>query len=106
MEEDYSTSSTELQFELSLSGSSAEGSSSNERSENPKQNTRSLFMKVYFDGLPFGRTVDLSTHDGYQSLEETVEELFSIKIINSASNILTYEDIEGDWNRVGDVPWE
>lgn len=85
------------------------------------------FVKVNMDGLQIGRKVDLSVHACYETLARTIEEMFfkSSTTINSMSLagmnkqtvqpsklldgssefVLTYEDKEGDWMLVGDVPW-
>ncbi|KAK4341637.1 hypothetical protein RND71_040138 [Anisodus tanguticus] len=78
------------------------------------------FVKVNMDGLPIGRKVDLNAHTCYESLAETLEDMFfkstksgekeqatkSFKLLDGSSEfVLTYEDKEGDWMLVGDVPW-
>ncbi|KAL0927332.1 hypothetical protein M5K25_001495 [Dendrobium thyrsiflorum] len=88
--------STDLQLGLSLSTSSFQESS-------PTERTESLFVKVYMEGIPIGRKLNLFTLDGYQSLIRTLQQMFRTTIV---SNVLTYEDKEGDWMMVGDVPWE
>ncbi|XP_031268912.1 auxin-responsive protein IAA13-like [Pistacia vera] len=91
----------------------------------------SLFVKVNMDGIPIGRKVDLGTHSCYETLAQTLEDMFhrptttitgmrsSIqehdtrveatrrsKLLDGTSDfVLTYEDKEGDWMLVGDVPW-
>nr|AOS89826.1 indole-3-acetic acid inducible 30-like 1 [Phalaenopsis aphrodite subsp. formosana] len=105
---------TELHMKLNLSDSSFEGSCSNDRNKKPRQNAQSLFVKVHMDGTSFGRNLDLLTQDGYQSLITTIEQMFNTTIIypyksrtsSPTSNILVYEDTEGDWTTVGDVPWK
>nr|CAD1830828.1 unnamed protein product [Ananas comosus var. bracteatus] len=85
----------------------------------------SPFVKVYMDGDPIGRKVDLSAHHSYESLALSLELMFrsptlplsaSVVVINGATAsklldgssefALTYEDREGDCMLVGDVPWE
>ncbi|KAI3743098.1 hypothetical protein L1987_60801 [Smallanthus sonchifolius] len=80
------------------------------------------FVKVNMDGLPIGRKVDLNAHDCYEALALALEIMFlkactsftSIrrekqqrsKLLDGSSEfVLTYEDKEGDWMLVGDVPW-
>ncbi|XP_042516358.1 auxin-responsive protein IAA13-like [Macadamia integrifolia] len=92
----------------------------------------SLFVKVNMDGVPIGRKVDLNAHNCYETLAQTLEEMFHsptttinircsggekehgtiveatkpLKLLNASSEfVLTYEDKEGDWMLVGDVPW-
>ncbi|KAE8679651.1 Auxin-responsive protein IAA11 [Hibiscus syriacus] len=93
---------------------------------------KSLFVKANMDGIPIGRKVDLNAHESYEKLAKTLEEMFleTTPSVNSAGSIalqrdmtnkmarpskllngfsdfvLTYEDKEGDWMLVGDVPWE
>ncbi|CAA6655421.1 unnamed protein product [Spirodela intermedia] len=71
----------------------------------------SLFVKVNMDGMPIGRKVDLNSHHTYEALAMALEEMFQSR--NSKANlldgssgfVLTYEDKDGDWMLVGDVPW-
>ncbi|KAE8664855.1 Auxin-responsive protein IAA11 [Hibiscus syriacus] len=91
-----------------------------------------LFVKVNMDGIPIGRKVDLNAHESYEKLAKTLEEMFlettpsvnsagsmalqrdmknkmarPSKLLNGSSDfVLAYEDKEGDWMLVGDVPWE
>lgn len=74
-----------------------------------------LYVKVYMEGIPIGRKLDLLAHHGYHSLITTLIQMFRTTILspdiisnNSSDNchILTYEDKDGDWMMVGDVPWE
>ncbi|KAL8262824.1 hypothetical protein R6Q59_024173 [Mikania micrantha] len=87
-----------------------------------KETGHSGFVKVNMDGLPIGRKVDLNAHDCYETLAQALEIMFlkastSAKFIRaekhqrsrlldgSSDFVLTYEDKEGDWMLVGDVPW-
>ncbi|XP_048430494.1 auxin-responsive protein IAA12-like isoform X2 [Pyrus x bretschneideri] len=80
------------------------------------------FVKVNMDGIPIGRKVDLNAHSCYETLAQTLEEMFisptttiggdteqakkPSKLLDGSSEfVLTYEDKEGDWMLVGDVPW-
>ncbi|KAA8527819.1 hypothetical protein F0562_035312 [Nyssa sinensis] len=85
------------------------------------------FVKVNMDGLPIGRKVDLNAHACYETLAQTLEEMFfrptttissfgssgekeratqPSKLLDGSSEfVLTYEDKDGDWMLVGDVPW-
>ncbi|OMO98142.1 AUX/IAA protein [Corchorus capsularis] len=93
---------------------------------------KSLFVKVNMDGIPIGRKVDLNAHESYEKLAKTLEDMFlktntsvnpvvsrarehglmnqitrPSKLLDGSSDfVLTYEDKEGDWMLVGDVPWE
>ncbi|GMH02560.1 hypothetical protein Nepgr_004399 [Nepenthes gracilis] len=92
----------------------------------------SMFVKVNMDGIGIGRKVDLNAHSSYESLARTLEEMFTepartvdtlkstgevssvvlkatrlSKLMDGSSDyVLTYEDRDGDWMLVGDVPWE
>ncbi|XP_068473102.1 auxin-responsive protein IAA11-like isoform X2 [Phaseolus vulgaris] len=108
------------------------GSDSNNTVSKENVNLRnSLFVKVKMDGIPIGRKVDLNVHGSYETLAQTLEEMFeesTTVLPNKGSNgedhgtivggnghskwldgssdfVLTYEDKEGDWMLVGDVPW-
>ncbi|KAH9315489.1 hypothetical protein KI387_024116, partial [Taxus chinensis] len=93
----------------------------------------SLYVKVNMDGVPIGRKVDLNAHDSYEALALALEDMFQrpsnansqnagqipmqktrsvanepkrSRFLDSSSDfVLTYEDKEGDWMLVGDVPW-
>ncbi|KAL8104840.1 hypothetical protein AgCh_028855 [Apium graveolens] len=99
------------------------------RDDNDTTKERGLvkFVKVNMDGLQIGRKVDLSVHACYETLARTIEEMFfkssttmnpnslagmnkqtvqPSKLLDGSSEfVLTYEDKEGDWMLVGDVPW-
>ncbi|XP_054785148.1 auxin-responsive protein IAA20-like [Prosopis cineraria] len=75
----------------------------------------SLFVKVYMEGIPIGRKLNLVAHDGYHELVRTLENMFDTTILWGTGmdgvqpercHVLTYEDEEGDLVMVGDVPWE
>ncbi|XP_028786475.1 auxin-responsive protein IAA20-like isoform X1 [Neltuma alba] len=75
----------------------------------------SLFVKVYMEGIPIGRKLNLVAHDGYHGLVRTLENMFDTTILWGTGmdgvqpercHVLTYEDEEGDLVMVGDVPWE
>ncbi|GAU16757.1 hypothetical protein TSUD_200000 [Trifolium subterraneum] len=74
----------------------------------------SLFVKVYMEGIPIGRKLNLLEHDSYDGLIKALCHMFKTIIISPNSqplnswnfHVLTYEDEEGDWMMVGDVPWE
>ncbi|KAJ4968369.1 hypothetical protein NE237_015070 [Protea cynaroides] len=73
-----------------------------------------FFVKVYMEGVPIGRKLDLFAHHGYDGLITTLAHMFRTNILYPAmdgvhfdkDHVLTYEDKEGDWMMVGDVPWE
>ncbi|CAF1699849.1 hypothetical protein HID58_051855 [Brassica napus] len=80
------------------------------------------FIKVNMDGVAIGRKVDLNAHSSYENLAHTLEDMFfrtspgtigltgqftkPLRLLDGSSEfVLTYEDKEGDWMLVGDVPW-
>ncbi|KAJ7963036.1 Auxin-responsive protein [Quillaja saponaria] len=88
-----------------------------------------LYVKVSMDGAPYLRKVDLKTYSNYVKLSSALEKMFSCFTIGQCSShglpakdglserclkdllhgseyVLTYEDKDGDWMLVGDVPWE
>lgn len=106
---------------------------SNIKNNQGKGNGKSMFVKVNMDGVPIGRKVDLNAHLSYETLAQALEDMFhrptistssmippnglqedsamveamkSSKLLDGSSEfVLTYEDREGDWMLVGDVPW-
>ncbi|XP_050205512.1 auxin-responsive protein IAA9-like [Mercurialis annua] len=88
-----------------------------------------LFVKVSMDGAPYLRKVDLRTYSVYRELSCALEKMFSCftigqcgshgapgreklsesklrDLLSGSEYVLTYEDKDGDWMLVGDVPWE
>jgi len=94
----------------------------------------SILVKVYMDGLPIGRKVDLTTHNSYDKLKYALEDMFQqfigqpiggpqsftggntgvssstssrkLNFLHNSDYVLTYEDCDSDHMLVGDVPWE
>ncbi|OEL31182.1 Auxin-responsive protein IAA30 [Dichanthelium oligosanthes] len=84
------------------------------------------FVKVSLDGAPYLRKVDLKMYKSYQELSKALEKMFSsftigscgsqgmngmnesklVDLLNGSEYVPTYEDKDGDWMLVGDVPWE
>ncbi|XAR50662.1 hypothetical protein NMG60_11005047 [Bertholletia excelsa] len=88
-----------------------------------------LYVKVSMDGAPYLRKVDLKTYSNYVELSSALEKMFScftigqcssqelpgqdglsesriVDLLHGSEYVLTYEDKDGDWMLVGDVPWE
>ncbi|XP_057725848.1 auxin-responsive protein IAA27-like [Arachis stenosperma] len=88
-----------------------------------------LYVKVSMDGAPYLRKVDLKTYSNYKELSSALEKMFSCftigqcnspglpgkdglsesslrDLLHGSEYVLTYEDKDGDWMLVGDVPWE
>ncbi|WOH12766.1 hypothetical protein DCAR_0832274 [Daucus carota subsp. sativus] len=85
------------------------------------------FVKVSMDGAPYLRKVDLKMYTSYQQLSDALAKMFSsftlgkygseglidfmnesklMDVLNSSEYVPSYEDKDGDWMLVGDVPWE
>ncbi|XP_074275955.1 auxin-responsive protein IAA14 [Silene latifolia] len=77
------------------------------------------YVKVAVDGAPFLRKVDLELYTSYQQLLKAMEDMFScftirnlfndgklMGAVNGSEYVPTYEDKDGDWMMVGDVPWK
>ncbi|KAF6988064.1 hypothetical protein CFC21_005650 [Triticum aestivum] len=79
-----------------------------------------LFVKVYMEGVPIGRKLDLLLLDGYDDLLAILGRMFKASIIHpdtigrdhrvvlgekQARHVVTYQDQEGDWLMAGDLPW-
>ncbi|XP_022153621.1 auxin-induced protein 22A-like [Momordica charantia] len=67
--------------------------------------TKMSYVKVSLDGVPFLRKLDLVTVAGYADLGGAMEKLFGCSI-GCSKYTITYEDRDGDWMLVGDVPWK
>uniref|UniRef100_A0A0E0CSS0 Auxin-responsive protein n=1 Tax=Oryza meridionalis TaxID=40149 RepID=A0A0E0CSS0_9ORYZ len=76
------------------------------------------YVKVKKEGDAIGRKVDLALHSSYDELVATLARMFPTndhqgekKMANddrgdAAGPVVTYEDGDGDWMLVGDVPWD
>ncbi|GJR75889.1 auxin-responsive protein IAA27-like protein [Tanacetum coccineum] len=88
-----------------------------------------LYVKVSMDGAPYLRKIDLKVYHNYAELSKALEKMFSCftlgqctsngirgreglsesnlkDLLHSSECVLTYEDKDGDWMLVGDVPWD
>ncbi|PKI37871.1 hypothetical protein CRG98_041732 [Punica granatum] len=107
----------------------AQKSSKDESPIDQKLSTASAaaFVKVSMDGAPYLRKVDLKMYNSYDQLSDALGKMFSsftmgnygaqgmidfmnesklMDLLNSSEYVPTYEDKDGDWMLVGDVPWE
>lgn len=94
-----------------------------------KSGSGCLYVKVLMDGAPYLRKVDLKIYGSYMELSSALEKMFScftigqcgthgvpsrdglsesrlMDLLHGSEYVLTYEDKDGDWMLVGDVPWE
>ncbi|GJZ02913.1 auxin-induced protein 22D [Tanacetum coccineum] len=73
-----------------------------------------MYVKVSMDGAPYLRKIDLKVYKGYSELLKALENMFKLTIgvyserdgYKGSEYAPTYEDKDGDWMLVGDVPWE
>ncbi|KAK8465119.1 hypothetical protein PHAVU_010G151732 [Phaseolus vulgaris] len=72
-----------------------------------------MYVKVSMDGAPFLRKMDLAVHKRYSDLAFALENLFgcygmveALQNAEKSEHVPIYEDKDGDWMLVGDVPWE
>jgi len=100
---------------------------SNDEADKASGSTTAAFVKVSMDGAPYLRKVDLRLYKSYQELSDALGKMFSsftigncgsqgmkdfmnesklIDLLNGSEYVPTYEDKDGDWMLVGDVPWE
>lgn len=91
------------------------------------EESAATFVKVSMDGAPYLRKVDLKMYKTYQELADALAKMFSsftmsnygsegmidfmnksklMDLLNNSEYVPTYEDKDGDWMLVGDVPWE
>lgn len=99
----------------------------------PPSMAAAAFVKVSMDGAPYLRKVDLRNLRSYEELSKALEEMFgtfsstengkrdgvsnhlrdfmsekkkTMDLLKGSDYVPTYEDKDGDWMLVGDVPWE
>ncbi|KAK1284663.1 Auxin-responsive protein IAA10 [Acorus calamus] len=123
----YRMNSLVSQSKDAMDSSNNDDDCKNKKQERGGVGGPSMFLKVNMDGVPIGRKIDLNAHLCYQTLARALEEMFSIshaslgcsrsgsekegtkassKLLGGLSEfVLTYEDRDGDWMLVGDVPW-
>ncbi|GMI71996.1 indole-3-acetic acid inducible 14, SOLITARY ROOT [Hibiscus trionum] len=95
--------------------------------EESEKGSSAAFVKVSMDGAPYLRKVDLKMYKSYQELSDALAKMFSsftmgnygsqgmidfmnesklMDLLNSSDYVPSYEDKDGDWMLVGDVPWQ
>lgn len=73
-----------------------------------------MYVKVSMDGAPYLRKIDMSCYKGYSELLKALEMMFKFSVgeyferdgYKGSDFVPTYEDKDGDWMLIGDVPWE
>ncbi|KAJ1417541.1 PB1 domain [Sesbania bispinosa] len=72
-----------------------------------------MYVKVSMAGAPYLRKIDLKVYKSYPELLKALEKMFKCTFgeyseregYNGSEYAPTYEDKDGDWMLVGDVPW-
>ncbi|XP_020233335.1 auxin-induced protein 22D [Cajanus cajan] len=72
-----------------------------------------MYVKVSMAGAPYLRKIDLKVYKSYPELLKTLGNMFKCTFgeyseregYNGSEYAPTYEDKDGDWMLVGDVPW-
>ncbi|KAK2455435.1 AUX/IAA transcriptional regulator family protein [Trifolium repens] len=73
-----------------------------------------MYVKVSMAGAPYLRKIDLKFYKSYSELLKVLENMFKCTFgeyseregYNGSEFVPTYEDKDGDWMLIGDVPWE
>uniref|UniRef100_A0A453EI63 Auxin-responsive protein n=2 Tax=Aegilops tauschii TaxID=37682 RepID=A0A453EI63_AEGTS len=80
---------------------------SSKEDSDTKQGQEFLYVKVSMDGAPYLRKVDLKTYKNYKGMVVGLGKMFiGFRTGKDGEYVMTYEDKDGDWMLVGDVPWE
>ncbi|MED6192581.1 Auxin-induced protein 22E [Stylosanthes scabra] len=73
-----------------------------------------MYVKVSMAGAPYLRKIDLKLYNSYSQLLNALQNLFKCTFgqfserqgYNGSEFAPTYEDKDGDWMLLGDVPWD
>ncbi|CAH8276695.1 unnamed protein product [Arabidopsis lyrata] len=85
------------------------------RSNRKNNNNKNVsYVKVSMDGAPYLRKIDLKMYKNYPELLKALENMFKFTVgeyseregYKGSGFVPTYEDKDGDWMLVGDVPWD
>lgn len=81
------------------------------RKNNVKKPDATTYVKVSRDGAPYLRKIDLNIYKSYQELLKALEDMFKTGVGKDTQKcgseyVPIYEDKDGDWMLVGDVPWK
>ncbi|KAJ6797106.1 auxin-responsive protein IAA30-like [Iris pallida] len=116
-------------FRRNIMSVQSEKEKENKKDGDKSGNAAAAFVKVSMDGAPYLRKVDLKMYRSYQELSMALENMFGsftsgncgsqgmigrdfmnesklMDLLNGSEYVPTYEDKDGDWMLVGDVPWE
>ncbi|KAK0581968.1 hypothetical protein LWI29_020008 [Acer saccharum] len=76
------------------------------KNKNESEVGAGIYVKVSVDGAPYLRKIDLKVYKCYPELLEALENMFKLTIgYNGSHYAPTYQDKDGDWMLVGDVPF-
>ncbi|KAL4393571.1 hypothetical protein HN51_021506 [Arachis hypogaea] len=84
-----------------------------QQQQEQKKKGEEVYVKVSMAGAPYLRKIDLNFYNTYQQLLLALENMFNCTFgeyseregYNGSEFAPTYEDKDGDWMLVGDVPW-
>ncbi|KAF7805206.1 auxin-induced protein 22D [Senna tora] len=79
-----------------------------------KESGEVVYLKVSMDGAPYLRKIQLNVYEDYSQLLQALQIMFNFKLgvysetqgYNGSEYVPTYQDKDGDWMLVGDVPWD
>ncbi|XP_054803430.1 auxin-induced protein 22D-like [Prosopis cineraria] len=79
-----------------------------------KEEEGASYVKVSMAGAPYLRKIDVKVYKSYTQFLKALENMFKCTFgeyseregYNGSEYVPTYEDKEGDWMLVGDVPWQ
>ncbi|KAF7153707.1 hypothetical protein RHSIM_Rhsim01G0269900 [Rhododendron simsii] len=82
--------------------------------KNTEAEASGMYVKVSMDGAPYLRKIDLEVYNSYPELLKALENMFKCTIggyseregYDGSDYAPTYQDKDGDWMLVGDVPWD
>ncbi|CAM8899138.1 unnamed protein product [Rhodiola kirilowii] len=100
--------------------SMASANTKNSAEGDAKSGPTCLYVKVSMDGAAYLRKVDLKLYKEYLDLSIALKKMFSCfsvgkdwpsdshmsDLLHGSECVLTYQDKDGDWMLVGDVPWD
>jgi len=86
----------------------------NSLQQNKVEDGSGMYVKVSMAGAPYLRKIDLKVYKSYSELLKVLENMFKCTFgeyseregYNGSEHAPTYEDKDGDWMLVGDVPWK
>ncbi|XP_047312281.1 auxin-responsive protein IAA27-like [Impatiens glandulifera] len=108
----------------SMANSNVSSKNIDDNETNVKMGLDCFYVKVSMDGAPYLRKVDLKMYSTYMEMSSALEKMFSscftigkcggdglsasklMDVLHGSEFVLTYEDKDGDWMLVGDVPWQ